>query len=126
MDRNDYTDLDSSARAPRGESGTVKVQPRKISGLSLAAVLVGILAIPAALLPLIGIFVAVIALILGLIAVIRAAKQEKPKTFAGIGLVLGIVSMALAIIITTAAMDAANDCGHLRGVENEQCLKEHA
>ncbi|MDK8890468.1 DUF308 domain-containing protein [Corynebacterium macclintockiae] len=122
MAREDYTDLDKS-HAQKIERQ--KIQPRAVGGLSLAALLVGILAIPAAIFPLVGVVVAAVAIVVGIIAVIRANRQGTQRSYAIIGLVLAVISMAMAIFFTQAAMKSIEGCETLRGTEFSECVKNN-
>ncbi|MGJ4049684.1 DUF3099 domain-containing protein [Corynebacterium macclintockiae] len=122
MAREDYTDLDKS-HAQKIERR--KIQPRAVGGLSLAALLVGILAIPAAIFPLVGVVVAAVAIVVGIIAVIRANRKGTQRSYAIIGLVLAVISMAMAVFFTQAAMKSIKGCEDLRGTEFSDCVKSN-
>lgn len=120
----DYSDLD---RAPRRvATDRTAVAPRPVTGLSIAALIVGILVIPAALMPFFGIVAAIIGILLGIFALLRANKNGSPRAYAIGGLVLSILGMAAAIIFTSAGMKAIEGCETLRGEEFTNCIKDNA
>lgn len=120
--REDYTDLDKSNAE---ETELQKVAPRKVSGLSMAALIVGILAIPAAMFPLIGLVVAAISIIVGIFSVLNANRKGTQRSYAIIGLVLGVVAMAVAVFFTQAAMQSVKGCEDLRGTEFQDCVQNN-
>lgn len=118
----DYSDLDSAPR--KVETQDVKVSQRPVAKLSLVALVVGILTVPAAIMPFIGIFVAMVGLVVGIVAVIRASRRGTQRAYAIAGLVLSILAMAIALAFTTIALQAADGCETLRGTEFQECVKE--
>lgn len=122
MAREDYIDLDKSNAQ---EDELQKIAPRKVSGLSLAALIVGILSIPAAMFPLIGIVVAAVAILVGIATVVIANRRGTQRSYAIIGLVLGVLAMAIAILFTQVAMKSMEGCEDLRGTEFSDCVKNN-
>ena len=122
MAREDYIDLDKSNAQ---EVELQKIAPRKVSGLSLAALIVGILSIPAAMFPLIGIVVAAVAILVGIASVVIANRRGTQRSYAIIGLVLGVLAMAIAIFFTQVAMKSMEGCEDLRGTEFSDCVKNN-
>ena len=122
MAREDYIDLDKSNAQ---EVELQKIAPRKVSGLSLAALIVGILSIPAAMFPLIGIVVAAVAILVGIASVVIANRRGTQRSYATIGLVLGVLAMAIAIFFTQVAMKSMEGCEDLRGTEFADCVKNN-
>lgn len=118
----DYSDLDSAPRTVSTVQTTVS--PRPVTGLSLAALLIGILVIPAALMPFFGIVAAIIGIIVGIVALLRANRNGSPRAYAIGGLVLSIIGMAVAITFTSAGMKAVEGCETLRGDELNACIQE--
>lgn len=94
------------------------------SRLSLVCLLFGILSIPAALLPFYGIIAAMISIIVGIIALIRAHRSGTPRGYALGGLALSILAMGVAIFFTSAAVKATEGCETLRGDELRACVEE--
>ncbi|WP_288800937.1 DUF308 domain-containing protein [uncultured Corynebacterium sp.] len=124
MARNrDYSDLDSAPRKVTTQD--VVVGPRPISKLSLAALLIDILTIPAAILPIFGIPVAMVGIVVGIVAVIRAYRNQTQRSYAIAGLLLAILAMGLAIFFTTVSFQALEGCEDLRGEEFTQCVRDN-
>lgn len=124
MARNrDYSDLDSAPRKVTTQD--VVVGQRPVSKLSLAALLIGILTIPAAILPIFGIPVAMVGIVVGIVAVIRAYRNHTQRSYAIAGLVLAILAMGLAIFFTTVSFQALEGCEDLRGEEFTQCVRNN-
>ena len=122
MPERDYTDLDK-ARA-REEARRV-ITPRKVSGFSLAALIVGILCIPAAVMPIIGIIVSLVGIAVGLAALAVATKKGTQRSYAAGGLVLAILAMGISIFFTQAGLSAVAGCEDLRGEEFTQCVEDN-
>lgn len=78
-----------------GSHGAPPASPAR-SGLALAALIVGIAAVPLAFVPLLGGLAALAAIVLGIVAL---AKKKPPKSFGVTGLVLGAVGLVLTIVI---------------------------
>ena len=95
------------------------------SRLSLAAMIIGILALPAGLMPLIGIAIAMVALLVAIVALVRANRQGTARNYPTVGLVLAILAMALALITTKSAFDFPDECQGLQGEQLTTCIKEH-
>ena len=98
---------------------------RVASRLSLAALILGVLAVPAGLMPLLGIGIALVALLVSIIAVIKANRKNEAVGQPVTGLVLAIIAMALALITTKSALDFPEECKNLQGDELSACVKEH-
>lgn len=85
------------------------------SGLGIAALIIGIIAVLVAFIPFLNVaayIFAPIAIILGIVGIVLAKKAAKSKTLAIVGLVLGAVALVIAIIVhmvTLAAVNAAGD-----------------
>lgn len=122
MAKKDYSDLD---KARPVAAPAQAITPRRVTGLSVAALIVGILCIPASIIPFIGIVAAAIGIIVGMVAVIFMMRNDTQRSFAITGLVLGIVAMAIAIFITHAAQGATKGCENLRGAEFQDCVKHN-
>lgn len=118
----DYSDLDSAPRTVNTQS--TPVQPRPVSRMSLVSLVVGILTVPAALVPFFGIVVALVGIAVGIVAVIRTNRKNTQRSYAIAGLVLSIVAMAIAITFTAIGVKAVEGCETLRGVEFQECIKE--
>lgn len=118
----DYSDLDRAPRKVRTERTPVAQRP--VTGLSIFALLFGILAIPGSLMPFYGIIAAMIGIIVGIIALLRASRGNSPRAYAIGGLVLSIFAMGVAIFFTSAAMKATEGCETLRGDELRACVEE--
>lgn len=111
---------------PAGGQPAAHARPAQVaSRMSLAALILGVLALPAGLLPLIGIFVAMIALVVAIVALIRANRHGTARTYPIAGLVLAILAMGLALITTKVATEFPEQCQGLSDEELTQCVKEH-
>jgi hypothetical protein len=98
---------------------------RHQSRLSIAALVLAVLAIPAALFPWLGLVVAVIVLAVGLVALIRALRSPVitvgyPMT----AVVIAIAAVALAGIVTNGTANQLEDCDAQTDEEVEQCLED--
>lgn len=122
MAERDYTDLD---KAQAREDTRRVIAPRRVSGFSLAALIVGILCFPAAVMPVIGIVVAMIGIGVGLAALIVANRKGTQRSYAAGGLVLAIIAMGVSIFFTQAALSALEGCEGLTGVEFTQCVENN-
>ncbi|MDH2455092.1 hypothetical protein QDW14_01170 [Corynebacterium bovis] len=139
QDRPDYSDLDrgrvpdrgpgdrprgGSVRAGRaagdGTAGRV-VPPVRSSGLSLAALIIAILALPAAMLPLIGLVTGVVAVAVALVALILAMRRGRPRGYAIAALVMAAFAVAVAAVVTNAAGDVAQRCAGMSGDALTRC-----
>ena len=99
--------------------------PQVASRMSLAALILGVLALPAGLLPLIGIFVAMIALVVAIVALIRANRHGTARAYPIVGLVLAILAMGLALITTKVATEFPEQCKGLSDGELTQIGRAH-
>ncbi|AHI03233.1 hypothetical protein [Corynebacterium falsenii] len=117
-----YSDLD---RSQAREDARRVITPQKVSGLSLAALIVGILCIPASIMAVIGIVVAMVGIVVGVTAVVVASRRGTQRSYAIGGLVLSIVAMAIAIFFTQAGLSAVQGCDGLRGEEFQQCVRDN-
>ncbi|MBC2681687.1 DUF308 domain-containing protein [Corynebacterium anserum] len=134
----DYTDQRRASKAasqkmpPRGREQACEsaASPRfatarkPLSRLSLVSLLFGILSIPATLLPFYGIIAAMISIMVGIIALVRAHRNDTPRGYALGGLALSILAMGVAIFFTSAAVKATEGCETLRGDELRACVEE--
>lgn len=119
----DYTDLDSAPRTV--ETQDVRVEPRPVSKLSFAALIIGILTIPAIMLPGINLVVAMIGIVVGIFAVLRAYRGNTQRAYAIAGLVLAILAMGASIFFISVGLNAARECEGLRGEQFTQCLRDN-
>ncbi|WP_238596969.1 DUF308 domain-containing protein [Corynebacterium heidelbergense] len=122
MGSNNYSDLSGSSAPRRAEP--VAVQPRRVTGLSLAALILGILALPCGLLPVLGIIAAIIAIAVGIVALIVASRKQAPRAYAATGLVLGILAMIVGNVSTTMVSRAVDQCQGKEGDALTQCINE--
>jgi hypothetical protein len=105
-------------------SGGRRPAPQRQSRLGLAALILSVLALPAALSPVLGIIVAVIVLIVGLVALIRAVRvPEIGAGQPGAAVVVAIVALVLASVVTNAADDKIQDCGSQTYEDARDCLQ---
>src|SRR5699024_4421445 len=118
--------VEMAKKNPAGGQPAVQPHaPQVASRMSLAALILGVLALPAGLLPLIGIFVAMIALVVSIIALIRANRHATARTYPIVGLVLAILALGLALITTTAATEFPAHCPGVSDGERTHCVMEH-
>lgn len=109
----------------RKSTGTTPVRPsQRQSRLGLAALVLGVLALPAALMPVLGIIIAVVVLVVGLIALVRAVRvPEISWTYPGIAVVVAVLALAAASLVTGAADDRIRDCGATTVDQANDCLQ---
>ena len=96
-------------------------------GLSIAAMVLGILALCGSWIPFLGILMFVpagLAVILGGIGLFQANKANAPKGFAITGLVTGVVSMILAVVITVGVSKYVVDHGNKFGINIDSIMRE--
>lgn len=87
--------------------------------------LLGVMALPAALMPVLGIIIAVVVLIVGLVALVRAVRvPEISWTYPGIAVVIAVLALAAASLVTSAADDKIKDCGATTVDEADDCLRD--
>ncbi|MGO1950866.1 MAG: hypothetical protein ACTH1D_14615 [Mycobacteriaceae bacterium] len=99
--------------------------PRQPSRLGLAALLLGVLALPAALFPWLGLIIAVVVLAVSLVALILALRSPKlNRGYPMAAVVLAIVAVALAGVVSSGMADRVEDCGSTSDEELEQCLED--
>ncbi|WP_426706381.1 DUF308 domain-containing protein [Corynebacterium auriscanis] len=120
MAARDYSDLsENNAKEIKHR----KVQQQKVTGLSIAALVVGILSIPAAMMPVIGIVAAVVALAVALIALFVAIRGNQQKVYAAIGVLLAIIAVCTSIVITNFSSEAARKCEEEGHASHELCQR---
>lgn len=82
------------------------------------------MALPAALMPVLGIIVAVVVLVVGLVALVRAVRvPEISWTYPGIAVVVAVIALAAASLVTSAADDKIQECGATTVDEANDCLR---
>ena len=98
---------------------------RRQSRLSIAALLLAVLAVPAALFPWLGLVVAVVVLAVALVALIRTMRSSEISRgypIAAVG--VSIAAVALAGIITNGTANQIEECDPQDQAELEQCLED--
>src|SRR5262249_61660783 len=88
--------------------------PRARTGLSVAAMVVGIVSILGALvIPLLGVICAILAMIFGIIGLRQArAGSSNRRGFALTGLITGVIGLVLAIVVAVFAARKYYACQH--------------
>lgn len=117
---NRYYDLDNQTAVTSEQRA---IAQRKVSGLSIAALIIGILCIPAIMAPAWGIIVSGIGIIVGIIALVRASRQGGQRAYAICGLVLAIIGMVVSVLFTASLVKAAQDCLELRDDAFVSCVQ---
>lgn len=108
---------------PTASSGKPDDQQRQ-SRLGLTALLLGVLALPAALMPVLGVIVAVVVLVVALVALVRAVRRpDLSWTYPGIAVVVAILALGAASLVTNAANDRIRECGATTVDEANDCLQ---
>lgn len=122
----DYSDIDLGGKAGKQrKQKQVAVEPRKVSGLSIAALILGILSVPSALMPLFGIPISAVCILVGIVAVWRATSAGTQRSFAITGLVLSIIAMIGSLVFTQIALSAIEGCEDLRGNDFTECVQNN-
>lgn len=99
--------------------------PRRQSRLGLAALILSVLALPAAFSPVLGLIISVVVLVVALIALIRAVRVPEIGTGQPVvAVVVAAVGLLLASLVTGAADDRVRDCGSQTYDEARDCLQE--
>lgn len=114
-----------SAQRPErtGENAPAPVQRQ--SRLGLAALVLGVMALPAALMPVLGVIIAVVVLGVALVALIRAVRApEISWTYPGIAVIVAVIALAAASLATNAADEKIRDCGATTVDEADDCLRD--
>ncbi len=124
----------TDAPALQQPPGNLSSQPGKSNGLSVAALVVGIVGVVLAFIPcvnIIGMLLGLIALVLGIIGWVQAGKDPAAKKGTAIaGVVLGVAAIVIAVIVntlvsaavTTAAQSAGGKIG--QGIEMAEATTE--
>ena len=123
MAKKDYSDLDSAPRSAQTQDEVVGQRP--VSKLALVALIVGILTIPAAMMPVFGIIVAMIGVAIGIVALLRASRNGTQRAFAIVGLVLSILALGFAIFLTSVGLKAIEECGDVPKDQYAQCPQDN-
>lgn len=122
MSESAYADLNASHPVPPRKP--VEIQPKRVGVVSIASLVLGIIALPGGFLPLFGLVLAAIAILVGIVAVVRASRTGAPRAFAITGLVLSILAMALAVMTTLSVNAAIDKCKDVPQDQLETCIKE--
>ncbi|MEO6940741.1 MAG: hypothetical protein ABI444_11505 [Candidatus Kapaibacterium sp.] len=96
-------------------------------GLSIAAMVLGILALCGSWIPFLGVLMflpAGLAVILGGIGLFQANKVSAPKGFAITGLVTGVIAMILAVVVTVGVSKYVVDHGNKFGINVDSIMRE--
>lgn len=110
-----------------GEPPTAPFGPRRSKGLAIGALVVGIFAVLLVWAPVLGPFLGLLALILGIVGV----RRQEGKGMAVAGIVLGSIALVVGIIFSVlwyAAYQVGKECydelGTTTGPAFEQCLED--
>ena len=109
-------------------AGGAPTQPR--NGLSIAALVLGIISVPAALTVWIGAICAVLAIVFGIIGLNQAKKgRANRRAFALVGLITGVIGLVLSVVVFAYAVKRTQACqdriGHAPSrAELEQCIRD--
>ena len=115
---------------PPYASGSGAPPSQRMSGLAIASLVLGIISIPAALTVWIGGICAILAIILGAIAMNAARKGRGVRRgLAMAGLITGLIGLILSIVVFVYAYKRTQACEHKIGhapsrSELEQCIRE--
>lgn len=91
----------------------------------MAALLLAVLALPAALFPWIGLVVAVVVLVVSLVALIRAMRaQDIARGYPMAAVAVSIVAVALAGVVTNSTADVVRECGTADDEATRQCIED--
>ncbi|MDR0501618.1 MAG: DUF5067 domain-containing protein [Coriobacteriales bacterium] len=104
-------------------------QGNKGKGLGIAAMVLGILAVPPAFIPLINILsfpLAIVGLILGIVAIILAKGGKGPKGFGIAGAILSAVALIVTIAMYASAAAVANDPEVREAIDRVQAAASQA
>jgi hypothetical protein len=94
-----------------GEPADDPVGPVRRSGVAVAALVVGVLAIPLALTVYLGVLTGLLAALLGLIGLLRTrAGRAAGRGMAVAGIVAGLVGLVLAVALGVYGMRTYRDC----------------
>jgi hypothetical protein len=118
---------DASPYAPHGApaGGFPVVPPQRRSGLAIAAFVLGLLSILVCLIPLVNVLAVVgglIAVVLGIVALRKLVPGAGGKGFAITGIVLGAVSLVVAVlmlVVIGTAVKSLDDSGELDAILEE-------
>jgi hypothetical protein len=80
------------------------------NGLGIAALVLGILSIPGALIPGLDLLIALVGIVLGIIGWTRAGRRGQTKGLAVAGTILSVIGLICSILFTTATLHAARTC----------------
>ena len=91
-----------AARPPPPQSGYGYPQPARSNGMAVAALVLGIIGLVLFWVPLLGMVLAILAIIFGGVGMSRANQGASGKGLAIAGLVLGIVAIAIYVLAILA------------------------
>jgi O-antigen ligase len=93
--------------------------------LGLVALVLAVLALPAALFPWVGLVIGVVVLLVALVALIVALRSAVlSRSYPMIAVALAIVAVALAGVVTNSTAQVLQDCESTSGDELRQCLED--
>ncbi|MDR0594480.1 MAG: DUF4190 domain-containing protein [Bifidobacteriaceae bacterium] len=120
-----------NAQQPQFATPPPAAPPPAKKGLAIAALVLGILAIPPSFIPILSLLswpLALLALIFGIIALAKAKRLGQGKGLAVAGLVLGAVALLgcglSTWVLKTAVDDASDSLADLSGENTEQILQD--
>lgn len=123
----DYSDIELNSKPHKTmQPEAVEIQPRKVSRLSIAALILGILSVPTALMPLFGIPISAVCIVVGIVALWRANAAGTQRSFAVTGLVLSIIAMIGSLVFTQIALSAIEGCEDLQGNDFTECVQNNS
>ncbi|MEY8565341.1 hypothetical protein [Corynebacterium sp.] len=110
---------------PADSGAPVVLGGRSQSRLGLAAVVLAVLALPAALFPWVGLIVSVAVLLVALVALIVAVRSTSwSRSYPMIAVAVSIVAVALAGVVTNSTAQSLQDCSSNSGDEVRKCMEE--
>lgn len=94
--------------------------------LGLVALVLAVLALPAALFPWVGLVIGVVVLLVALVSLIVALRSAVlSRSYPMIAVALAIVAVALAGVVTNSTAQVLEDCRSTSGDDIRQCLEDH-
>lgn len=112
-------------RRPDNPGTSVPGSPRTQSRLGLAAVVLAVLALPAALFPWLGLIISVVVLLVSLISLIVALRSaHRSRGYPMVAVAVSIVAVALAGVVTNSTAQSLEDCSSTSTDELRQCTED--
>lgn len=115
-----------AGQSPSGLSGSGAgaVPERQHSRLGLAALVLSILALPAALFAWLGLIISMVILVVALVALVVALRSaDQSRVYPMIAVAVSIIAVALSVIVTNSTVRAMEECSHSTTEEEmRECL----